>query len=90
MVVHFDDRKGDEALLTDANFHRFRKSLSDLRVSQLVAKAAPKKRQAPYVPRTTAAAPQATRPSRAAAAVSALDAALASRSAMLSDDLVMD
>ena len=90
MVVHCDDLKGDEALLTDANFQRFRTSLSDLRVSQLVAKAAPKKRLAPYVPRTTVAAPQATRPSQAAAAVSALDAALASRSAMLSDDLVMD
>ena len=90
MVVHCDDHKGDEALLTDANFQRFRTSLNDLRVSQLVAKAAPKKRLAPYVPRTTVAPPQAKRPSQAAAAVSALDAALASRSAMLSDDLVMD
>lgn len=91
MVVHCDDLKGDEALLTDANFQRFRTSLSEIRVSQLVAKAAPKKRLAPYVPRTTTVAPpQAKRPSQAAAAVSALDAALASRSAMLSDDLVMD
>ena len=90
MVVHCDDLKGGEAVLTVANLQRFRKSLRDLRVSQSVVKAAPKKRLAPYVPRTALAAPQATRPSQTATTVSAVDAALASRSALLANDLVMD
>jgi hypothetical protein len=56
-------------------------------------KAAPKKRVAPYVPRNPTVAPaaqHATKPGQGVAPVSALDAALAARSAMLSDDLVMD
>ena len=131
MVVHCDGPKGGEALLTDANYPRFRASLRELRVSQSVVnaapynlwpipnpnpdldpipnsepapnpnpnldpnqvKAAPKKRVAPYVPRNPTVAPaaqHAKRPGQGAVPVSALDAALAARSAMLSDDLVMD
>ena len=36
MVVHCNDPKGGEALLTDANYRRFRASLRELRVSQSV------------------------------------------------------
>ena len=41
MVVHCDDPKGGEALLTDANYQRFRASLRELRVSQSVVNAVP-------------------------------------------------
>ena len=87
MVIHCDGLRGGEAVITDANFQRFRKSLSNLRVTQLVV-TAPKKRLAPYAPRTTWA-PQAIRPSQTTKKASAVDAARASRSA-LSNDLVMD
>ena len=88
MVVHCDDLKGGEALLTEANYQLFRKSLGRLRVSQLVVKE-PKKRppSRPVAAVWPPLPPLAT--SQAAKTVSALDAALASRAA-LSNDLVMD